>query len=187
MSFLTIIIMAVGLAMDCFALSTLQGLSQKHWHPRAVLMAAIFGLFHGLMPLVGYFAGSFFVEWVSRYAPWIALILLSALGIKEIWESFHKKDDAEAQADWTIRHLLTLAFITSVDVLATGVMFVPNPRNLWLGAATFGLVTAIFSIGGYLIGMFFGKRFRFNANLIGGIVLILLGIKIFLEDGGACL
>ncbi len=182
MDTLTIILLALGLAMDCFAVSVVQGLNRHSWQPKAVLMAAVFGLFHFSMPIVGYYAGVLFSDFIHVYAPWIALILLATIGGKMIWESFHPDNNAPAK-DWSIIGILLLALATSIDVLATGIIFVPYPDRLYVAVTTIGLVAAAFSLFGYAIGVFIGKL-KINAELIGGIVLVLLGIKIFVE--GIC-
>ena len=127
MGILSIIILAVGLAMDCCAVSVVQGLtSDTHDlsnRPRPLLMALIFGIFHAGMPVIGFFAGSLFTEFMQRYAPWIALVILGFLGAKMIWESYHEHENAAQKASWSLTHLLMLAVATSVDVLATGILF----------------------------------------------------------------
>ncbi|MBQ7631815.1 MAG: manganese efflux pump [Paludibacteraceae bacterium] len=180
MDWLNVIVMAVGLAMDCCAISTVQGLNERQWDARALLMAAIFGCFHMFMPVIGYYAGTLFVGFMQRYAPWIALGLLGFLGAKMIWESYHEKEDEEKHANWNVTNLLLLAVATSIDVLATGLLFVPYPDWLVPSILTIGSITALFSLGGYLLGVFVG-RLKINMELIGGLVLIGLGIKICLE------
>ena len=180
MDWFNVIIMAIGLAMDCCAVSAVQGLNQGKWHPRALLMAGIFGCFHMGMPIVGYYAGSLFVDFVRVYAPWIALALLGFLGAKMIWESYHEDKDAEKCANWHVTNLLLLAVATSIDVLATGLLFVPYPEWLYPSVVTIGAITACFSLGGYLLGVYVGKL-KLNMELVGGLVLIGLGVKICLE------
>ena len=90
MDWFNVIVMAIGLAMDCCAVSVVQGLNQRTWHWRALLMAFIFGAFHCCMPIIGFYAGELATEFMRRYAPWIALILLTGLGVKMIWESLHE-------------------------------------------------------------------------------------------------
>ncbi len=143
-------------------------------------MAAIFGLFHMGMPVIGYFAGNLFLDFMSRYAPWIALGLLGFLGVKMIWESYHKDPDSEKCANWHVTNLLLLAVATSIDVLATGLLFVPYPDWLFPSVLTIGGITALFSLGGYLLGVYVGKL-KINMELVGGLVLIGLGIKIWAE------
>ena len=180
MDWINVIVMGIGLAMDCCAVSTVQGLTHRAWHPRALLMACIFGCFHMGMPIIGYYAGTLFVNFMQTYAHWIALALLGFLGVKMIWESYHEEEDAEKCANWNISNLLLLAIATSVDVLATGLLFVPYPEWLYPSVFTIGCITALFSLGGYLLGVYVGKL-KINMELIGGLVLIALGIKICLE------
>ncbi len=185
MDIFTIIIIAIGLAMDCFAVSIAQGLAvQTTEQPKPILMAVLFGLFQGGMPLIGYFAGNLFADFFRIYAPWIALALLAFIGGKMIWESLHEKD--EEAAGWQIKRLIVLAVATSIDALATGVIFIPVPERVWLGVGIIGLVSFLFSIGGYHIGKYVGARFKINVELIGGIILILIGLKIWAE-GFLCL
>ena len=180
MDWFNVIIMAIGLAMDCCAVSAVQGLNQGKWHPRALLMAGIFGCFHTGMPVVGYYAGSLFVDFVRVYAPWIALVLLGFLGAKMIWESRQGTKDDLRCTNWSLSYLLLLAVATSIDVLATGLLFVPYPEWLYPSVVTIGGITAVFSLGGYLLGVYVGKL-KLNMELVGGLVLIGLGIKICLE------
>lgn len=189
MDLLTIIIIAIGLAMDCFAVSIAQGFSKKvSDKPKPVLMALLFGLFQGGMPLIGYYAGNIFADFFRVYAPWIALVLLAFIGGKMIWESMRStKDEVQStkgEKPWSLLHLLLLAVATSIDALATGVIFIPAPERLWTGVGIIGLVSFLFSLGGYLIGKFIGKRFKLNVELIGGIILVCIGVKICIE--GVC-
>ena len=180
MDWINVIVMGIGLAMDCCAVSAVQGLNEHRWHPKALLMACIFGCFHMGMPIIGYYAGTLFVDFMRVYAPWIALALLGFLGVKMIWESYHEDKEAEKTANWNVSNLLLLAIATSIDVLATGLLFVPYPEWLYPSVVTIGGITALFSLGGYLLGVFVGKL-KFNMELIGGLVLIALGIKICVE------
>ena len=185
MSFLTIILLAVGLAMDCFAVSVCKGLTSPHGYvPRYIkpmLMALLFGVFHAGMPLIGYFAGSLFASFFERFAPWIALGLLSVIGGKMIYDSL-KGDDEEAHlADFSFVGLLSLAFATSMDTLATGVIFIPHPEVLWWAVGVIALTCFAFSMMGFVIGHLVGARLRMNVTIIGGVILILIGVKICLE------
>lgn len=188
MDLLSIILIAVGLAMDCFAVSIVQGLDtnvrDRKNYPKIALMAFLFGLFQGGMPLIGYHAGNVFVDFFKTYAPWIALGLLAFIGGKMVVESFRKKE--EHIANWTLRFLLLMAVATSIDALATGVIFIPCPEKLWLGISLIAFVSFLFSLLGTTIGSIFGTRFKFNAELIGGIILIGIGLKIWIE-GYLCL
>ena len=185
MSILTIILLAVGLAMDCFAVSVCKGLTSPHGYvPRyikPILMALLFGVFHAGMPLIGYFAGSFFASFFERFAPWIALVLLGFIGGKMIYDSL-KGDDNEAHlADFSFWGLLSLAFATSMDTLATGVIFIPHPEVLWLAVGVIALTCFVFSMTGFIIGHLVGARLKINVTILGGIILILIGVKICLE------
>lgn len=186
MDIVSIILIAIGLAMDCLAVSIAQGLSVQSSaeRPRPILMAVLFGLFQGGMPLIGYFAGCVFADFFRVYSPWIALALLAFIGGKMIWESLHEQPEEKAGWGWT--NLLLLAVATSIDALATGVIFIPCPERLWLGVSIIGLMSFLFSIGGYLIGKLIGERFHLNVELIGGLILIAIGLKIWIE-GFLCL
>ena len=184
MDLLTILVIAVGLAMDCLAVSVAQGIAVRPTdRPKPLLMALLFGLFQGGMPLIGYFAGSFFTDFFDTYAPWIALVLLAFIGGKMIWESEH--ETRETTIGWQLSRLLILAVATSIDALATGVIFIPVPEMLWTGIGLIGIVSFLFSLAGYHVGKEMGRRIRMNLELIGGIVLIGIGLKIWLE--GVCL
>lgn len=188
MSILTIILMAIGLAMDCFAVSVCKGLTSPHGYvPRyikPILMALLFGIFHAGMPLIGYFAGSLFASFFERFAPWIALGLLGFIGGKMIYDSLKGEDEEGHLADFSFLGLLSLAFATSMDTLATGVIFIPHPEVLWLAVGVIAMTCFIFSITGFIIGHLVAARLRFNVTMLGGIILILIGLKIFVE--GIC-
>ncbi|MBQ0034291.1 MAG: manganese efflux pump [Bacteroidales bacterium] len=197
MDLLSIIFIGIGLAMDCFAVSTTKGIcasgqrpaglfSREHLWGWAVLMAFFFGAFQGGMPLIGYFAGTFFMSFFSRFAPWIALALLGFIGGKMIWESLHEEEEEESSSSdrkqlFSLGNLLVLAVATSIDALATGVIFIPCPDRLWIGVGIIAFTSFLFSLVGYGIGLIFGKRFHFNVELLGGIILVLIGLKIWIE------
>ena len=186
MDLMTIMLMAVGLAMDCFAVSVAQGLDTDIHDPKnrgkIGLMACLFGLFQGGMPLIGYYAGSLFTGFFSTYAPWIALAILAFLGIKMIVEAAREKSaDKEHQANWTLRYLLLMAVATSIDALATGVVFIPYPDYLWMGVGLIALVSFGFSIVGCQVGWESKKLLGVSPGLVGGIILIGIGVKIFVE------
>ena len=185
MTILTIILLAIGLAMDCFAVSVCKGLTSPHGYvPRYVkpmLMALLFGVFHAGMPLIGYFTGSFFASFFERFAPWIALALLGFIGGKMIYDSLHDDNDEAHLADFSFWGLLSLAFATSMDTLATGVIFIPHPEVLWLAVGVIAATCFVFSMTGFVLGHIVGARLRVNVNILGGVILILIGVKIFLE------
>lgn len=184
MSILTIILIAIGLAMDCFAVSVCKGMASSAKRPRwgkPILMAVLFGLFQGGMPLIGYYTGTIFASFFERFAPWIALALLAFLGGKMIAESLKPDTCDSHSADFTLPLLLSLAVATSIDALATGVIFIPCPERLWIGVTIIAFVSFIFSIAGYLLGLLTSKKLQFNVELLGGIILVLIGVKIFVE------
>ena len=185
MSILTIILLAIGLAMDCFAVSVCKGLTSPHGYvPRYIkpmLMALLFGVFHAGMPLIGYFTGSFFDSFFERFAPCIALALIGFIGGKMIYDSLHDDDDEAHLADFSFWGLLSLAFATSMDTLATGVIFIPHPEVLWLAVGVIAATCFVFSMTGFVLGHIVGARLRVNVNILGGVILILIGVKIFLE------
>ncbi|MBQ0118196.1 MAG: manganese efflux pump [Bacteroidales bacterium] len=187
MNILTIILISVGLAMDCFAVSVAKGLAvdvhevfAKRQHPW--LMAVLFGLFQGLMPLMGYYAGTLFSNFFNQYSGIIALVLLGYIGGKMVWEGCHKTATlTDRPNDFSLKTLFVLAVATSIDALATGVIFIPVPHVLWLAIAIIALTSFLFSLMGYLIGVYVGQRFHFNVELLGGIILVTIGLKIFIE------
>ena len=185
MTHLTIILLAIGLAMDCFAVSVCKGLTSPHGYvPRYIkpmLMAMLFGVFHAGMPLIGYFAGSFFASFFERFAPWIALALLGFIGGKMIYDSLKGDDDDSHLADFSFLGLLSFAFATSMDTLATGVIFIPHPEVLWLAVGVIALTCFVFSMTGFVIGHLVGTHLRINVTILGGVILILIGVKIFIE------
>ena len=185
MTHLTIILLAIGLAMDCFAVSVCKGLTSPHGYvPRYIkpmLMALLFGIFHAGMPLIGYFAGSFFASFFERFAPWIALALLGFIGGKMIYDSLKGDDDDSHLADFSFLGLLSLAFATSMDTLATGVIFIPHPEVLWLAVGVIAITCFVFSMTGFILGHLVGTRLRINVNILGGVILIFIGVKIFIE------
>jgi len=189
MDIVSVILLAVGLAMDCFAVSIAQGLTtdihDRLHRPRPALMAVLFGVFQGGMPLIGFYAGNVFASFFHTYAPWIALALLGLIGGNMVREAFRKDEKVKHEADWSIGNLLLLAVATSIDALAMGVIFIPHPQSLWTAVTIIGITSLLFSLGGYLIGILVGERFRLNVTLIGGIILIAIGLKIWIE--GVCL
>ena len=144
-------------------------------------MALLFGVFHAGMPLIGYFAGSLFAAFFERFAPWIALGLLGFIGGKMIYDALKSEDEQAHLADFSFLGLLSLAFATSMDTLATGVIFIPHPEVLWLAVGVIAATCFLFSMTGFVLGHIVGARLRINVNILGGVILILIGVKICLE------
>ena len=144
-------------------------------------MALLFGIFHAGMPLIGYFTGSFFASFFERFSPWIALALLGFIGGKMIYDAVKDEGEEVHVADFSFWGLLSLAFATSMDTLATGVIFIPHPEVLWLAVGVIALTCFVFSMTGFIIGHLVGARLHFNVTILGGVILILIGLKIFIE------
>ena len=179
-----IIIIAVGLAMDAFAVSIGKGLSVKRVEPRHSMSVGLwFGGFQALMPLVGYFLGISFASFVSSIDHWIAFVLLGIIGVNMVREAKGEEcDECEgANADFSARQMLLLAIATSIDALAVGVSLAFLGVDIWTTVAVIGVVTMLLSMVGLRIGNIFGCRFKSHAEIIGGCVLILMGSKILVE------
>ena len=173
-------ILAVGLSMDAFAVSICKGLSLGKINVKHMAVAGgWFGGFQALMPLIGYFLGSLFADVVSKYAHWVAFILLLIIGGNMIKESFGEAEEMEGDMD--VKTMLMLAVATSIDALAVGVSFAFLKVNIVAAVAFIGSVTFVFSTAGVKIGSLFGSRYKSKAELAGGIILIIIGIKTLLE------
>ena len=184
MSILDLFILAVGLSMDAFAVSVCKGLSLGKIKPKHMCIAgAWFGGFQALMPLIGYFLGSFFAEMIERYDHWVAFVLLAIIGGNMIKESFGKDEKVDSSMD--VKSMLLLAIATSIDALAVGVTFAFLQVQIVPAVSFIGVITFIFSAVGVKIGSLFGTKYKSKAELFGGIVLVLIGIKILLEGIGA--
>lgn len=183
MSILDLFILAVGLSMDAFAVSVCKGLSLGKIKPKHMCIAgAWFGGFQALMPLIGYFLGSFFAEMIEKYDHWVAFVLLAIIGGNMIKESFEKDEKVDSSMD--VKSMLLLAIATSIDALAVGVTFAFLQVQIVPAVSFIGVITFIFSAVGVKIGSLFGTKYKSKAELFGGIVLVLIGIKILLEGIG---
>ncbi|WP_294668093.1 manganese efflux pump MntP [Ruminococcus sp.] len=183
MGILDLFILAVGLSMDAFAVSVCKGLSLGKIKPKHMCIAgAWFGGFQALMPLIGYFLGSFFAEMIEKYDHWVAFVLLAIIGGNMIKESFGKDEKVDSSMD--VKSMLLLAIATSIDALAVGVTFAFLQVQIVPAVSFIGVITFIFSAVGVKIGSLFGTKYKSKAELFGGIVLVLIGIKILLEGIG---
>lgn len=184
MQHIEIIIIGIGLAMDAFAVSVSSGVAIKKMHLKhAMLMASFFGGFQALMPILGWCGGTFFRKSIQSFDHWIAFGLLTVIGIKMIYESTKLKDDEKQQSDpHSIYILFTLAVATSIDALAVGVTFSCLNYNIWEAAALIGIITFIISFIGTQLGQKIGHHLGENkVEILGGVILIGIGIKILLE------
>ena len=187
MDFLTLLLLAAGLSMDAFAVSVCKGMSMKKTGlPQALVVGLWFGVFQALMPIVGYFLGIQFMGMISAWDHWIAFGLLTLIGVNMIREATEKNDkkakNPEKNNELAFRTMLMAAVATSIDALAVGVSFaVMNDVNIWISAGTIGVVTLVFSVIGVKAGHLVGRRLASKAEIIGGIILICIGIKILIE------
>lgn len=180
MDFITILFIGIGLAMDASAVSLAKGMSldKDQVKKYAFILALAFGFFQALMPAIGYYAGSHFAEYIQSIDHWIAFILLSLIGINMICEG--KEDEVKIHSI-PFKDILLLAIATSIDALAVGVSFAFLKVNLFLAITTIGSTTFILSFVYVLFGKKLGSLFEKYAEHLGGIILILLGIKILIE------
>lgn len=181
MGVLSLFVLAVGLSMDAFAVSICKGLAmQKLTLRKAVIVGLWFGIFQALMPLAGYFLGINFAAKITSIDHWIAFVLLAFIGVNMVREAFSKGEEKQNDSlAW--KEMFVLAIATSIDALACGITFAFLEVNIWIAISFIGLITFMISVGGVKVGNVFGTKYKNKAELAGGIILILLGIKILLE------
>ena len=210
MSFFTILAFAVGLSMDAFAVSVCKGLGMKKINTlHMLLISFFFGFFQFLMPVVGYFLCIQFESYVVSFDHWIAFILLSFIGGKMVFEALKERKEkiTEKQSDkiensveesvsqdnsieekvkekFSVKEIIFLAIATSIDALAVGITFAFTNVNIFMATSIIGITTFVLCCVGVLIGNFFGTKFKTYAEVTGGIILVLMGIKILLEHLG---
>lgn len=187
MSLLTLFITAVGLSMDAFAVAVCKGLAVKKAGIKQMALAGLwFGGFQALMPALGYLFGSTLKAYVEKYDHWIAFILLGIIGANMIKEALSKEDCEDcSSASMGVKEMFTLAVATSIDALIVGVgyAFLPDV-NIVAAVGFIGVITFVLSGVGIKIGNIFGLKFKKKAELAGGIILVLMGVKILLEHLG---
>jgi len=176
-----VIILAIALSMDAFAVSIGLGASKQHSKitPLGLVVALYFGLFQGVMPIIGYLGGKGILSWAESYTPWIASLLLFLIGAKMIFDSFSEGIEEDI-SKITHRILLVLAIATSVDAMAAGFSLTLLPVNPFIACFTIGLITFTFSWLGVLVGYKGGTWLENKAEFVGGITLILMAIKIII-------
>lgn len=186
MSVTELLLLALGLSMDAFAVAVCKGLAMQKVTLKGVCtVGGWFGGFQALMPLVGYFLGSTFEKYITAFDHWIAFVLLGFIGANMIKEAFSKEEEGDASL--SARVMLTMAIATSIDALAVGITFAFLLNSIFdvlFAVASIGVITFILSGLGVKIGNLFGARWRTGASLAGGVILILLGTKILLEHLG---
>ena len=180
-----LVLLSVGLAMDAFSVSVCKGLSMRKLSVKGGLITALFfGVFQAVMPLIGYFLGSRFAEYITSVSHWVAFILLGIIGGKMIYEAFHEDDSSNVEYRLDIGELFLLAIATSIDALAVGIVFAAAEVNLIFSVSMIGVITFGISFAGVIVGNRFGSRYETKAEVAGGIILIIIGIKLLLEGLG---
>lgn len=186
-----LLLLAVGLSMDAFAVSICKGLAMKKATWRAELTCGIwFGGFQFLMPLIGYFLGTLFAQAIEAVDHWVAFGLLAIIGINMLREALSPGEEEQADADLSAKTMFVMAVATSVDALAVGISLamtglpVTGLDGIFAAVTLIGLCTCLLSAIGVKIGNVFGSQYEKKAEIVGGIILILLGIKIVLEHLG---
>ena len=185
MDLLSLFLIAVGLSMDAFAVSVCKGLATPKYKLKySMICGAWFGGFQALMPAVGYLLGVNFKKYITAIDHWIAFVLLVFIGGKMLWDVFHEKEESAAEkSDARLDHkeLFMLAIATSIDALAVGIAFACLDVQIWSSVSIIGCVTLVLSFCGVWIGNRFGNRFEKKAEIAGGVVLLLIGVKILLD------
>lgn len=186
MGILELLLLAVGLSMDAFAVSICKGLSIKKLKLSHCLIAGVwFGGFQALMPALGYILGSAFEGYITTFDHWVAFILLGIIGGNMLKEGVSNGEESSADDSFAFKTMFLLAVATSIDALAVGITFALLPDVNILYAVTFiGISTFILSAAGVKVGNVFGLKYENKAQIVGGIILIILGIKILLEHLG---
>lgn len=188
MGFTELFLIAVGLSMDAFAVAVCKGLNMKKINYKYMLVISLFfGGFQALMPLIGYFLGKQFEAYITSVDHWITFVLLAFIGGKMIVEAIKNEDETDKSSveRINIKELFVLAVATSIDALAVGITFALLPdTNIYVSVALIGITTFVLSALGVFIGNKFGAKYKNKAELAGGIILVLIGLKILLEHLG---
>ncbi len=187
MGFGELLLLAIGLSMDAFAVSICKGLAMKKATLKSELTCGIwFGGFQALMPLIGFFLGTLFAEAIEAVDHWVAFVLLALIGANMLKEAFGECDECgDNGADLSVKTMFVMAVATSIDALAVGIsLAMAGDVNIFIAIGLIGLCTCFLSACGVKIGNVFGSRFEKKAQLAGGVILILLGLKILLEHLG---
>ena len=181
MSILEISLIGIGLAMDAFAVSICKGLAMKKMnYKKAIIIALFFGIFQALMPVLGYVLGTTFAAKIAAIDHWIAFILLALIGFNMIKEALGSEED-EIDDTLDIGNLLMLSIATSIDALAVGITFAFFDVSIVLSTSLIGIITFVICIIGVKVGHVFGEKYKSKAELMGGIILIAMGLKILIE------
>ncbi|MCR5100150.1 MAG: manganese efflux pump MntP family protein, partial [Butyrivibrio sp.] len=190
MGLFELLLLSVGLAMDAFAVSICKGLAVKKLTIKESLICGTwFGVFQGIMPLIGYLVGSRFEKWISIVAPWVAFILLAFIGINMIREAFSEEEEENDGFD--VKTMFMMAVATSIDALAVGITFVAVPvqvinaghfQNTIIAVLTIAIITFFISAVGVKIGNLFGTRYKSGSEVMGGTILLFIGLNTLIES-----
>ena len=187
-----LLLLAVGVSMDAFAVSVCKGLAMKKATVKASMTCGCwFGGFQALMPTIGFFLGTLFAEAIHAIDHWVAFVLLAVIGVNMLKEALEKEEEGcceccdENNADMSVKTMFILAVATSIDALAVGIsLAMAGNVNIWMAALFIGLCTCGFSAAGVQIGNVFGSRYEKKSQLAGGLILVIIGLKILLEHLG---
>ena len=188
--FITFLFTGLGLAMDAFAVSVAKGLTMKKLNLyQACIIGLFFGVFQAVMPYIGWLLGAQFEQYLQNFDHWIAFVLLAFIGGKMLFEAIREKDDETGERSGyklDIKELLVLAVATSIDALAVGVTFafLGEEYNIYEAISVIGVTTFLVSVLGVVIGFFVGSKYKKKAEIAGGAILVLIGLKILLEHLG---
>ncbi|HHT87221.1 MAG TPA: manganese efflux pump [Clostridiales bacterium] len=183
MGTIELLLIAIGLSMDAFAVAVCKGLSvRKPALKHFIIVGLYFGIFQAVMPLIGYLIGSAFASLITSIDHWVVFVLLSIIGAHMIWESRkHSESGSEGASCFTFSSMIILALATSIDALAIGIAFASLKVNIVPAVLLIGVTTFAFSCLGVKIGNVFGEKYKTTAEFAGGVILILLGVKILIE------
>jgi len=188
MDWIQLVLIAVSLSMDAFAVALCKGLCMKRInYKHAGVIALFFGAFQALMPLIGWFLGKQFEQYITPIDHWIAFVLLGYIGGKMIWDALHEDNEGQAcdiEEKLDLKELFIMAVATSIDALAVGITFAFLNVSIVPSVCAIGLITFVLSLVGVVVGNRFGNKFQSKAQLAGGAVLVLIGLRILLEHLG---
>lgn len=182
-----LILLAVSLSMDAFAVALCKGLAtEKVEIKHMATTGAWFGSFQAIMPLIGFLLASTFAEYITSFDHWVAFVLLAFIGANMIKEAFENECECQSEVNnsFAVGVMFTMAVATSIDACAAGIALAMDTANIWVAISLIGVITFATSFAGVKIGNIFGAKFRRPAELSGGIILILMGLKILLEHLG---
>lgn len=181
-----LLLLGIGLSMDAFAVSVCKGLAMKKATLKEGAVCGLwFGGFQALMPLIGYFLGTLFAEAIESIDHWVAFVLLAIIGANMLKEAFGKDEEESGDADLSVKTMFVMAVATSIDALAVGIsLAMVGNVNIFFAVLVIGVCTFVLSTIGVKVGNVFGSRYEKKAQMAGGIILILLGLRILLEHLG---